>query len=111
MHLLSRALVRVRAVLFGPPEPESDRTPDEPDTAPAPAPGMPANHPSPEMWAAFLASARRRRGRTRTRCPGPRTELPDITAEDIASTLVGAYVLTPEVRQQMRQARQFAEVN
>ncbi|QFR02947.1 hypothetical protein F9278_32035 [Streptomyces phaeolivaceus] len=63
------------------------------------------------MWAAFLASARRRRGRTRTRCPWPRTELPDITAEDIASTLVGAYILTPEVRQQVRQAPKFAEAS
>ncbi|MFM9558894.1 MULTISPECIES: hypothetical protein [Streptomyces] len=110
MHLLSRALVRVRAVFFGPPEPESDRTAHEPDTAPAPVPSMLANHLSPEMWAAFLASARRHRGRTRTRCPRPQTELPDITTEDIASTLVGAYVLTPEVRQQLRQVRQFAEV-
>ncbi len=110
MHLLSRALVRVRAALFGPPEPESDRAAHEPVTAPTTAPSTPTNHPSPEMWAAFLASARRRRGRARTRCPWPRTELPDISAEDIASTLVGAYILTPEVRQQARQARQFTEV-
>ncbi|WP_234046748.1 hypothetical protein [Streptomyces adelaidensis] len=110
MHLVSRALVRVRTVLFGPP-PESGRAAHEPDTAPgtapAGAPRLPADHPSPEMWAAFLASARRRRARG----PWPRAELPDITPDDIASTLVGAYVLTCEVRQQRRQARQFAEVS
>ncbi|UUU31244.1 hypothetical protein JIX56_15780 [Streptomyces sp. CA-210063] len=95
-------------MLFGPP-PESDRAAQEPDTAPATAPGPSVNQPSPEMWAAFLASARRRRARAR--CPWPRTELPEITAADIASTLVGAYVLTSEVRQQIRQARQFAEAS
>lgn len=120
MHLVSRALVRVRTVLFGPP-PESGHADHEPDTAPAAAqgtraavpatrdtaPGQPAHHPSPEMWAAFLASARRRR----TPRPWPPADLPAITRDDIASTLVGAYVLTSEVRQQRRQARQFAEVS
>ena len=95
MHLVSRALVRVRAMLFGPPGPpgpslECDRAAHEP--APGTAPPAP------------LATARRHRGRTR--CLWLRTELPEITAEDIASTLVGAYVLTPEVRQQMRQRSQ-----
>jgi hypothetical protein len=106
MHLASRALVRVKAVLFGPP-PESGRTAREPDTAPAAAPGLPVNRPSPEMWAAFLASARRRRAR----CPWPRTELPPIAADDITSTLVGAYLILPEARQRARQAARFAEVS
>ncbi|QFQ98925.1 hypothetical protein F9278_25340 [Streptomyces phaeolivaceus] len=59
------------------------------------------------MWAAFLASARRRR----TPHPQPRAELPTITPDDINSTLVGAYLLTPEVRQQIRHARRLAEVS
>ncbi|WP_326578126.1 hypothetical protein OG889_15705 [Streptomyces sp. NBC_00481] len=112
MRLLSRALAWVEAVLFGPPDtaPTADRRAardTNTGTTATTSPGPPANHPSPEMWAAFLASARRRRARS----PWTRTELPDITADDIASTLVGAYVLTSEVREQRRQARQFAEIS
>ncbi|MFE7838707.1 hypothetical protein ACFU53_22440 [Streptomyces sp. NPDC057474] len=104
----------MEALLFGPPDPATSRraardTSTGTGTAPTTSSGESVRHPSPEMWAAFLASARRRRDRTR--CPWPRTELPEITAEDIASTLVGAYVLTPEVRQRIRQARQFAEAS
>ncbi|WP_405960453.1 hypothetical protein OG235_20710 [Streptomyces sp. NBC_00024] len=106
MHLVSRALVRVRTVLFGPP-PEPNRAAHEPDTTPATAPGLPAHHPSPEIWAAILASARRRRAR----CPWAPAELPAIAEDDIASTLVGAYLILPEARQRARQARQFAEVS
>lgn len=106
MHLVSRALVRVRAALFGPP-PDSDHAPHEPDPAPATFPEPPVSHPSPEMWAAFLVGAWRRRAR----CPGPRAEVPEITADDIASTLVGAYILTSGTRQQLGQTRQFAEVS
>ncbi|WP_405821545.1 hypothetical protein OG241_36465 [Streptomyces sp. NBC_01390] len=101
MHLVSRALVRMRAVLFGPPD--SGHAPHQPATAP----GASLNHPSPETWTAFPSGTPRRRAR----CPWPGTELPEITADDIASTLVGAYVLTAEARQQLRQARQFAEVS
>ena len=114
MHLVLRTFVRVRAMLFGSPKPHlSAHDPAlepalEPAAAPASAPSLPVN-PSPETWAPFLASARRRRDQTP--CLWPRTELPEITAEDIASTLVGAYVLTPEMRQRIRQARQFAEVS
>ncbi|MDW8806775.1 hypothetical protein P1P68_18785 [Streptomyces scabiei] len=69
--------------------------------------GLSIPRPSPEMWAAFLASARRRRAR----CSWAReADLPGITAEEIGSTLVGAYLLTPEVRQQRRQAEQFVGV-
>ncbi|MDX2542337.1 hypothetical protein ACOT81_30705 [Streptomyces sp. WI04-05B] len=101
MPLVSRALERMRAVLFGPPD--SDHPPHHPATALA----LPLAHPSPETWTAFPAGTPRRRAR----CPWPGTELPEITADDIASTLVGAYVLTSEARQQLRQARQFAEVS
>ncbi|KFG05939.1 hypothetical protein [Streptomyces scabiei] len=102
MHLLSGALVRVRAVFLG--TPASDRAAQEADTGPISVEELSVPHPSPEMWAAFLASSRRRR----TRCSWAReADLPGITAEEISSTLVGVYLLTPEVRQQRRQAQQF----
>ncbi|WEH15603.1 hypothetical protein [Streptomyces sp. VNUA24] len=106
MHLLSRALVRVKATLLG--TPASDRAAQEADTGPVSVEELSLPHPSPEMWAAFLASSRRRRAR----CPWARgADLPGITAEEISSTLVGAYLLTPEVRRQRRQAQQFMEVS
>ncbi|MDX3067277.1 hypothetical protein PV518_34755 [Streptomyces sp. ND04-05B] len=106
MHLLSRALVRVRAVFLG--TPASDDVTQEADTGPVSVEELSYPHPSPEMWAAFLASARRRR----TRCSWARkADLPGITAEEISSTLVGAYLLTPEVRRQRRQVQQFVEVS
>ncbi|WP_328506216.1 hypothetical protein [Streptomyces sp. NBC_00391] len=112
MRLLSRALAWVEAVLFGPPDtaPTADRRAardTNTGTTATTSPGPPANHPSPEMWAAFLASARRRRAR----CPWAPAELPAIAEDDIASTLVGAYLILPEARQRARQARQFAEVS
>lgn len=61
--------------------------------------------PSPEMWAAILASARRRRGS----CRRPPRQLPAITADEITSTLVGIYLLPPEVRQRARAAARVAE--
>lgn len=109
MHLVSRALAWVRAVLSRRPETD-DRRPTLRacvGTAPEPVPSLPARRPSPEMWSAFLASARRRRASY----PCPRTELPAITADDISSTLVGAYLLTPEGRQHIGCAKQFAEVS
>ncbi|MDX3617760.1 MULTISPECIES: hypothetical protein [Streptomyces] len=57
------------------------------------------------MWAAILASARRRRASR----PWPPTDVPAITAEDITSTLVGIYLLLPEVRQRARGAARLAE--
>ena len=107
MHLVSRALAWIRAVLLGLPEPDADRHPPDTcvDATPEATPNLPARCPSPEMWAAFLASARRRRAR----CPWPRTELPTITADDITSALVGTYLLPPEVRQRARAAARLAE--
>ncbi|GHE64572.1 hypothetical protein [Streptomyces capitiformicae] len=108
MHLVSRALAWVRALLFGPPE-IACRAPlgVRADTAQESRPSPPVRQPSPETWAPFLAGARRRG----TSCASPRTGLPPITPDDIGSTLVGAYLLTSEVRQQIRQARQFVEVS
>ncbi|MFE7762046.1 hypothetical protein [Streptomyces sp. NPDC057438] len=106
MHLPSRARVRVRAVFLG--APVSDRAAQEADTGPISVEELSIPHPSPEMWAAFLASARRRRAR----CSWARkADLPGITAEEISSTLVGASLLTPEVRQQRRQEQQFVKVS
>ncbi|MGC9541850.1 hypothetical protein [Streptomyces sp. UG1] len=70
-------------------------------------PDLPVRQPSPEMWAAILASARRRRAAH----PWPTTELPAIAADDIASTLVGAYLLPPEVRRRALFTAPFAEVS
>ncbi|WP_371578559.1 hypothetical protein [Streptomyces sp. NBC_01314] len=109
MHLVSRALAWTRAVLFGLPETDDRRPP--PDlrngTYMEATPSLPARCPSPEMCAAFLPSARRRG----TSTPRSRTELPVITADDINSTLVGAYLLPPEAHQRIRQAQQFAEAS
>lgn len=107
MHLVSRALAWVRAVLSGLPEPDDRHLPFRTCVGSVPEPSLTAQGPSPEMWAAFLASARRRRGSH----PRPHTELPAITANDISSTLVGAYLLTPEVRQHIRHSRQFMEAS
>lgn len=104
MQCASRALVWVRKVLFGPSPPDW-RTPRE-TTAVLKmilAPSLP--NPSPELWAAILAGARRRRAS----CPWPPTDVPAITAEDITSTLVGAYLLQPAVRQRARAAARLAE--
>ncbi|WP_416985645.1 hypothetical protein [Streptomyces sp. T028] len=76
-------------------------------TPPEDAPGLPVRLPSPEMWAAILTGARRRRASR----PQPSTELPVITPADIASTLVGAYVLPPEVRQRTLFVAQFTEAS
>lgn len=110
MHLVSRALAWSRAVLFGLHVTGAHRPPP-PDlhigTSTEATPSPPARCPSPEMWAPFLASARRRR----TSPPRPRAGLPAITADDISSTLVGAYLLPPEVHQRIGQATQFAEAS
>ncbi|QFQ96962.1 hypothetical protein F9278_12895 [Streptomyces phaeolivaceus] len=66
---------------------------------------LPRSNPSPEVWAAILASARRRR----TPRSWPPSHLPTITAEEITSTLVGSYLLPPEVRQRARAAARLAE--
>lgn len=106
MHCVSRAIVWVRRVLFGPPHPDYDTARDTAVPAtPTTLPGLSLRTPSPEMWAAILASARRRR----TSRPWPPTVLPAISADDITSTLVGTYLLAPEVHQRARAAARFAE--
>lgn len=107
--LVSRALVWVRAMLFGPSSPDRRAAPDTDSTGIGleAAAGAPARRPSPEMWGAILAGARRRRASPRW----PDTRLPAITANDIASTLVGAYLLPPDVRQHALSAEQFAKVS
>ncbi|TQE27842.1 hypothetical protein [Streptomyces ipomoeae] len=85
MHLVSHALAWVRALLFGPPEcgrgtrctgPEAGRT-------------TPVPYPSPGMWGATLAAARRRRAPHLW----PSPELPAIEDDSINDALVRAYVL------------------
>ncbi|MER6157863.1 hypothetical protein ABT147_20295 [Streptomyces sp. NPDC001868] len=109
MHLVSQALAWARAVLFGLPETDDHRPP--PDlrngTSTETTPNLPARCPSPEMCAAFRTSARHRR----TSPPRSLAALPVITADDIDSTLVGAYLLPAEAHQRIRQARQFAEAS
>lgn len=101
MHLVLRALAWVRAMLFG--RPESSRTAWA--TEPEPAQRPPAPNLSPEMWAAILASARRRRAPRRW----PASVLPAISADDITSTLVGTYLLLPEGRQRALIAARLVE--
>lgn len=98
MDCVSRALAWVRLVLFGPPERDCRAALTTP-------PGLPVQSPSPEMRAAILAGARRRRGPSSWSLAEP----PAITAQDIGSTLVGAYLLLPEVRQRALSAARFGE--
>lgn len=108
MNCVSRALVRVRSVLFGPPRPAYgtatpvSAAPTEPRTFWSPCP----RNPSPEVWAAILVSARRRRGAA---LPWPPSDIPAITSDDITSTLVGTYLLPPVVRQRARAAARLAD--
>lgn len=102
MHLVSRALARVTAMLFGPPE--SSRALCS-VASPEPAPSPPAPHPSPEMWEAILAGARHR-GVPRQASHGAP---PAISSDDITSTLVGTYLLPPAVLQRARAAARSAE--
>ena len=106
MHCVLRALSWVRLVLFGPPERDCRVARGTSiSTTLTPLPGLPVQRLSPEMWAAILAGARRRR------TPGPwsSAEPPAITAGDIGSTLVGAYLLLPEARQRALSAARFGE--
>lgn len=107
MNCVSRALVRVRSVLFGPPEPEQGAASRaSAATTALPAPTSPSPRaPSPEVWAAILASARRRRANL----PWAPSDVPAISSEDITSTLVGIYLLLPVVRQRARAAARVAE--
>lgn len=109
MHCVLRALSWVRLVLFGPPERDCRVARDMAiGTTLTPLPGLTLQRPSPEMWAAILASARRRRTPGSWSSAAP----PAITAEDIGSTLVGAYLLLPEGRQGAEpSATRFGEVS
>ncbi len=101
MHLVSRALAWVRGVFFGAPDYARTTLP----AAPQSVPDGHAHHPSPEIWAALLTSARRRRAPHLW----PPSPLPTITAADITSRLVGLYLLPPEVHQRARAAARLAE--
>ncbi len=101
MHLVTRVLTWVRARPYGPPE--TSRTSCVATWQPAASP--PAPPASPEIWAAILASARRRRAPHLW----PSGQLPAITAADITSRLVGLYLLPPEVHQHARAAARLAE--
>lgn len=107
MNCVSRALVRVRRVLFGPLEPEHGAA-TLASAAPAALPAIPSpspDTPSPEVWAAILVSARRRR----VALSWPPSDVPPISADDITSTLVGTYLLPPEIRQRARATARFTE--
>lgn len=101
MHLVRRVRAWVRAMPFG--SPETSGTSCVATLPPEPSPSAP--RPSPDIWAAILASARRRRAPR----PWPPGRPPAITADDITSRLVGIYLLPPEVRQRARAAARLAE--
>lgn len=82
MHLLSRPLAWLRAVVCGPPG--SGRATVSEASA---QPPMPC--PSPQMWGAILAGARRRRAPRMW----PPTEPPAPTDDIHATALVRTYVL------------------
>ena len=103
MNLASRAFAWIRAVLIGLPEREDHLLPQRSRSASRSDPSLTPRCPSPEMWANFLASA----APHRSTHPRPHAEVPPITTDDINSTLVGAYLLTPEVRQYRRSAYQL----
>lgn len=105
MHLVSRAVARVRTAFSGLPGSDDNRLPMCPRHDSDPESSLSTRHPAPEMWANFLASARAHGG-SRSR---PHTEVPPITTDDINSTLVGAYLLPPEMRQRRRYAYQLTE--
>lgn len=87
MHLVSQLLAWVRALLFGPPQPGSTVRSAVPQPGPRPA----ASRPSPDVWGALLAGARRRRA--------PHLCPPTASADpDYVEPLVRAYVLPPQER-------------
>lgn len=103
MNLVSRAVARIRTVLCGLRESDDPRPPLRSRSAPDPHPSLSPGCPSPEMWADFVAGARPHRGSH----PRPHTAVPPITAADIRSTLVGAYLLPPKTRQRTLHATQL----
>lgn len=90
MHLLSRALEWVGEVLC---RPHGTSRPAR-ITRPESGGDLPVHHPSPEMWGAILAGARRRRAPHLWPCPQP----PAVEDHSIARALVRAYVLPKDER-------------
>lgn len=86
MNRVPRLLELVRALLFGTPESSHATRGTVPDAGH----NLPTHRPSPEMWGAVLAGARRRRA--------PRLwppELPAVEDDFVTRALVRAYVLPP----------------
>jgi hypothetical protein len=90
MHLVSQLLEWVRAVFFG--SPGSGRT--APGTGLKMGGSLPVYNPSPEMWSAILAGARRRRAPY----VWPSPELPAVECDSITGAFVRAYVLSEDER-------------
>ncbi|MGW0826918.1 hypothetical protein [Streptomyces sp. NPDC002845] len=91
MHYVSQALEWVRTLLFGAHSPgESTRTISVPASGPHPTTPC----PSPEMWGAILAGARRRRAPRLWPFPEP----PAFLTDAVTGALVRAYVLPEDER-------------
>jgi hypothetical protein len=92
---VSQALGRVRALLFGSTgRGRADRTISAPlsSTGSGFGPWIMGARPTPEMWGAILAGARRRRAPQLW----PPAELPILAGDTSTSALVRFYVLAPE---------------
>jgi len=91
MHYLSRLLERAARVLF-----RHDATGRNAHMAAVPPvhPQLPTRCPSPEMWGALLAGARRRRAPHLW----PSTKPPALLADSVADAPARSYVLPPEER-------------
>lgn len=105
MNLVSRAFAWIGAALCGLPPSDDPCPPLRTHSGSDPDPSLSPRRPAPETWANFLAGAHPHRG------PHPclHTAVPPITRADINSTLVGAYLLPPEVRQHRRHSHQLTE--
>jgi hypothetical protein len=89
MNLVPRLLEQIRTLLFG--APVSSRP--TPDADREDGSSVIVRDPSPEMWAAILIHARRRRARLQGLVPAPARDI-----EPGADSPVRAYVLPPNGR-------------
>lgn len=90
MHLVSQPLAWLKAVFCGPPE--SGRAPRS--RTPEPGTQLSVSCPSPQMWGAILAGARRRRAPHLW----PPAEPPALADDFHIGTLVRAYLLPEDER-------------